>query len=709
VAAAPEVVADKKITRELEQTFGATWRAHEGPALIPSFIAALLGYWKGQSISAYDSFYDSWMDVLEAHPEALDRAVALLGGFNKDEGRQYLDDLDLRFREALPRALAAGVAAGCPRPKALGRARDGWSNRDTLKWVSRSDRRARHLPALLAVLHCPDASLWPDATRALERAGEEARPALLEALGSPSLAVRTQAAELLAASSDPALEAPLAAALAAAEDEGEIRVLERALAACRASTLDPDSFPETEEGDRALDAAMAALPVPPGAPEEPPRLRWRWGGELSEGARRWFLGSLKQESLEVRCEALGPVRERLDDEDCAALVAAATRGKRGDDAFTGGLLFTRALLGGEAELKAVVKRGGSASANRRLDLTDLSVEALVRVGSDAAVRQLQAAWQDGRSPQLRWRAGEALRRMAAARDESVEELLDSAVSHFGFSRRGEREFAWGDQTLYLRLDAVNALTVLGPDRKRMDRLPYSSRFDPEHVRAARKELDELRVELERLQITLARRLEQALISQRRWSGATWRRRLLRHPLTLAFSRALIWERLDADGEVVRFAVTDDAELVDLEWEEVELPASGTVRLAHPLRLSEEEREAWKLLLYDQEALQPFPQLERRTFAYKPREADKPWRWTWTGEPLSGKPKIGSKVYKEAHNMGDHDFSADFLAGSRGEIPLVEVRALKILSGGREIALSAADPLVFSEVIYKLHRLAGVEV
>jgi hypothetical protein len=118
----------------------------------------------------------------------------------------------------------------------------------------------------------------------------------------------------------------------------------------------------------------------------------------------------------------------------------------------------------------------------------------------------------------------------------------------------------------------------------------------------------------------SRRLERAMCSRRTWPAATFRSRLVGHPLLGRLARRLLWESCDAKGRgEARFRVTEDRSLADVGDRAVGLADGALVRLPHPVEVEVEERAAWSALFGEYRILQPFEQLGRPVFTMTEEE------------------------------------------------------------------------------------------
>ena len=96
----------------------------------------------------------------------------------------------------------------------------------------------------------------------------------------------------------------------------------------------------------------------------------------------------------------------------------------------------------------------------------------------------------------------------------------------------------------------------------------------------------------------AARLEQAMVTQRRWSVEDFERFVVNHPLQRHLARLLVWRDAHAT-----FRVTDELDYADADDEPVAI--GGEIGIVHPLQLFRGERAAWGEQLADYEIVPPF--------------------------------------------------------------------------------------------------------
>ncbi len=185
--------------------------------------------------------------------------------------------------------------------------------------------------------------------------------------------------------------------------------------------------------------------------------------------------------------------------------------------------------------------------------------------------------------------------------------LESRLAPAGLDDSGRCTLDLGGRRLVLGFDADLRPFVLGDDGALHRRLPRPrASDDPQAVARARAQWTNARVVVQRTGRELARGLEAALVSQRRWAPASWRL-LAAHPLLGGMMRSLLWGDFGEDGALTAcFRVDEGGALVDREGSPFTL--RDRPGLVHPAALSEAAVTRWGEVFSEHQLIQPFPQL-----------------------------------------------------------------------------------------------------
>ena len=154
--------------------------------------------------------------------------------------------------------------------------------------------------------------------------------------------------------------------------------------------------------------------------------------------------------------------------------------------------------------------------------------------------------------------------------------------------------------------------VVGSDGARRPNLPPpNSRTIRRRANAAVAEWKIVKKQVADVAKTQVTRLEQALVTQRRWTGDDFERLLVGHPLMINLLQLLVWGVFDGGKLVSTFRIAEDRTYTNVRDEQVELPEAASIQLPHPLQMEEARtKAAWGELFGDYEIVPPFAQLAR---------------------------------------------------------------------------------------------------
>ncbi|NJP97645.1 DUF4132 domain-containing protein [Nonomuraea sp. FMUSA5-5] len=262
-------------------------------------------------------------------------------------------------------------------------------------------------------------------------------------------------------------------------------------------------------------------------------------------------------------------------------------------------------------IKTWPRDGGHARAVAALDL-------LASIGSDVALMHLHGIAEKVKFSGLRSRARQKMDEVAAELGLTPQELADRLVPDFGLSPDGSMTLDYGRRSFVVGFDEQLKPYVTDAAGKRLKNLPKpGANDDPELAPAAHQRFTGLKKDVRAVASDNIRRLEQAMVTRRRWSGAEFGRLLVGHPLLWHIVRRLVWGIYDPSGELTgTLRVAEDRSFADVEDDPLPLPADALVGVAHPLELGE-SLAAWSEVFADYEILQPFPQLGRETYENDP--------------------------------------------------------------------------------------------
>jgi predicted DNA-binding WGR domain protein len=280
-------------------------------------------------------------------------------------------------------------------------------------------------------------------------------------------------------------------------------------------------------------------------------------------------------------------------------------------------------LGGDAcvlKLTPLVREWPGESQHQR---AVYGLECLRMVGTDTALMALNGIAQKLKFKALKEKAQEMMEGIAEARGMTREQLADRIVPDCSLDDRGSRVFDFGPRQFRFVLGAeMKPLIRDASGKVRPDLPPINSADDRAKAEAAVADWKLLKKTLREVLKVQAERLEDAMITGRRWSGEEFETLLVKHPLMINLVRQLVWAVYDPNGQATQsFRVTEDQTYADQNDDAAALPPAGIVGIVHPAHLDDATRGAWGQTLSDYEIIPPFQQLGRPIHRPDPDELE----------------------------------------------------------------------------------------
>ncbi|WP_202124805.1 DUF4132 domain-containing protein [Actinomadura physcomitrii] len=203
---------------------------------------------------------------------------------------------------------------------------------------------------------------------------------------------------------------------------------------------------------------------------------------------------------------------------------------------------------------------------------------------------------------------------------STDQLADRIVPAFGLDCDGTMTLDYGPRRFTVGFDEALRPVVADEAGKARKSLPKpGAKDDPALAPAAYRTFADLKKDVRAVAADLLRRLEDAMVAQRRWTPAEFGEHIVGHPLVRHVARRLVWFAQDGDA-ATPFRIAEDRTYADVGDDLVDVPEHAAIGLAHPVRLGD-ALGAWSEVFADYEILQPFPQLGRAVHALADAERD----------------------------------------------------------------------------------------
>lgn len=356
------------------------------------------------------------------------------------------------------------------------------------------------------------------------------------------------------------------------------------------------------------------------------------------------------------------------------------------------------------------------------------LDLLAEMPCESALIQLQRLSMRLKSKPLQAKAGEKLVAVAAARGLSKEELEDRIAPDFGLDESGSLTLDFGPRQFTLRFDESLQPLVLDAQGLRLKDLPKPLPSDDEALAAeASARFKQLKKDAKATATLQLQRLERALVTQRRWRAQEFRLFYVQHPLMRHLAARLVWGVYTEAGALsTAFRVAEDFSLADAQDQAYALPDEALVGIAHPLELPPALRTAFGQVFGDYEILQPFKQLSRETHALSAEEADGASLTRFARKQVATGSALGLTQRDWRANVGDNahvDSLSKPLApdlwvelqlepGWSSFAPLDEptqrLPELRLCASDAHPAWTQLPPIVLSELLREIELLPAVK-
>jgi hypothetical protein len=489
-----------------------------------------------------------------------------------------------------------------------------WNETEAL--VRSIDLASRWKPAAVAdrfwdLLGHKSKAVREAAARALGRIGAEVIPRAAGMLAERKADRRAAAVILLATAGT---SEALRALEGRRDEEPDDDVRDAMLTALDAARAGAGREITREEIDRRIARTAPRLQAPVAAwlhESRLPELRYRDGEPLGPEATRYLLyRQSRVKEIRPDIEAR-PLYERIDRATSGDLALEVLRAfaKSKADAKDRWALAISGLLGDDRAVPVLNQMVTAWADSGRGQMAECAVRAMALLGTDAALMSLDAAATRYRNKMrnIGAAASEALAAVAERLGVTVDELGDRVVPRLGFEAGKPRIIEGGGKRIEVTVGPDFKLRYRDIEKgKAMASLPKSL---PKETLAEFKDLVATLREVAKAQKL---RLENLMVRQHRWPVSRWRELFLDNPVLFGpFATRLVWGRYDDSGALRgTFRALEDRTFTGPADEPFTLPDTGSVGIVHPLELSDEALAAWRAHLADYEVEPPFPQLER---------------------------------------------------------------------------------------------------
>ncbi|MDI7212294.1 DUF4132 domain-containing protein, partial [Leptospira santarosai] len=255
----------------------------------------------------------------------------------------------------------------------------------------------------------------------------------------------------------------------------------------------------------------------------------------------------------------------------------------------------------------------------------LGLEILKTIGSDTALMQLNGIAQKVKFKGLKEMANTFMESIAKKKGLKKSELEDRVIPDCGLDEEGKREFDFGPRKFQFVLGPDLKPMVKDEDGKIKDDLPKpNSKDDADLANASVEEWKLMKKQIREIGKIQAQRMEQAMVTGRRWKTEEWEMLIAKHPLMTHIAKTILWWVCFPDREksVEVFRLTEERDYADVHDNSLNLQGGSYVGIVHPLLLLSEEKKSWGQLFTDYEIVSPFSQLGRPVYVLSEEDKSK---------------------------------------------------------------------------------------
>ena len=270
------------------------------------------------------------------------------------------------------------------------------------------------------------------------------------------------------------------------------------------------------------------------------------------------------------------------------------------------ILVLAAALGGDNMVDTLQRLVVALVTNKKQIMAAYVIQAIVLQNSDKAIRSLDylSRKYKVKPSNVGEAASSSLQVIATNRGMSIDDLGDLVIPDFEFQGLFY-PFTIGAEVYKAFVDADGKIKYLDADNSILFKQPRGmDKAIVTHFKTVEKEVKAI---LKNQNL----RMENYLISQRKWTIAAWKEFFMTKPVMFNYACSLVWQITDEYNKPTQnFTVQSDQTFVNNSYDEIELPTSGTIHLLHPLDITEQERTTWQQFLVDNVAPHFFAQMSR---------------------------------------------------------------------------------------------------
>ena len=345
--------------------------------------------------------------------------------------------------------------------------------------------------------------------------------------------------------------------------------------------------------------------------EKMPSVYWQKSGNaLDKDAIRFILyrqSRVKEMRSDAEAKALIQLVDRQTSGAFAKHILEAYLDNSQDPKYKY-FLSIAGLLGDDElteKLRATINKWAD---NNRGKMAEYGVQALALVGTNKALRMIEQFSRKYRNKNKNIGAAAEAAFVIAAEELNITpfELADRIIPDFGFEGLF-KHFEVKGKEYRAFIDNDFKLSYFDEDNKKTKTPPKGTE------KALQDEFKSIAKEVRDIVRSQSGRMEQYLVTQRKWTKTDWNSFFLGNPIMFVYALKLVWGVYDKEGNLqLSFRVQDDMTFIDAEYEELELPENEDIKIGmvHPISLEEDLKNQWAQMLEEEGMELLFAQMKR---------------------------------------------------------------------------------------------------
>jgi hypothetical protein len=384
------------------------------------------------------------------------------------------------------------------------------------------------------------------------------------------------------------------------------------------------------------------------------------------------------------------------------------------------LMTLAALLGNDSLVPTFEALFKSLIEEKRTKAAEMVIHSTMVIGTNKALRLVEFISRKyaNKKPGLAEAARLALESAAKELSLSPDELADRIIPNFDFEDL-QRVVEVDGETFRAMIDMDFSLVFYDENNKKRKSLPKTA---PKELK---EEMSTIAKDLKSVVRMQSGRMDHFLHVGKQWATGYWFDLFMNHPIMFVYATKQLWVAEHPTGKQTVFRVLEDALIVDIDDDEIDLDEFESILLYHPIYVDASTRDIWKQYCYDRELASYSPQVNRQVYTLETRKVvdgrflDFPStnipkgaefaksyldKRGWSKETIDGGALLYFKRFPELDLLVTPSIEGTFAFYYEGQSAKLESIDFRRFSNGKAHDLVAIPAVLISEVLLDMYYL-----